>query len=142
MFVFRKIWRALFSWSTSFEIRTFANNGKIQSFWIFITLITLFITLIFIIRIILLFWISPFITHKGIQLVERLIVQIMFFYNLSKNGRNLWMTKILLAIGAVLMDLFKAFDCIPPNLLVTKLHAYGLSINAIKFIYSYIKRRK
>ena len=40
------------------------------------------------------------------------------------------------------MDLFKAFDCIPPNLLVTKLHAYGLSIDAITFIYSYIKRRK
>ena len=66
----------------------------------------------------------------------------MFFYNLSKNGRNLWMTKILLVIGAVLMDLFKAFDCIPLNLLVTKLHAYGLSIDAITFIYSYIKRRK
>ena len=66
----------------------------------------------------------------------------MFFYNLSKNGRNLWMTKILLVIGAVLMDLSKAFDCIPPNLLVTKLHAYGLSIDAITFIYSYIKRRK
>ena len=66
----------------------------------------------------------------------------MFFYNLSKNGRNLWMTKILLVIGAVLMDLFKAFDCIPPNLLVTKLHAYDLSIDAITFIYSYIKRRK
>ena len=40
------------------------------------------------------------------------------------------------------MDLFKAFDCIPPNLLVTKLHAYDLSIDAITFIYSYIKRRK
>ena len=29
-------------------------------------------------------------------------------------------------IGAVLMDLSKAFDCLPKNLLLAKLHAYGL----------------
>ena len=45
-------------------------------------------------------------------------------------------------IGAVLMDLSKAFDCIPHDLLVAKLHAYGLSMDAITFIYSYMKRRK
>ena len=45
-------------------------------------------------------------------------------------------------IGAVLMDLTKAFDWIPHNLLVAKLHAYGLSMDAITFIYSYMKRRK
>ena len=40
------------------------------------------------------------------------------------------------------MDLYKAFDCIPHDLLVAKLHAYGLSMDAITFIYSYMKRRK
>ena len=40
------------------------------------------------------------------------------------------------------MDLSKAFDCIPHDLLVAKLHAYGLSMDAITFIYSYMKKRK
>ena len=40
------------------------------------------------------------------------------------------------------MDLSKVFDCIPHNLLVAKLHAYGLSMDAITFIYFYMKRRK
>ena len=45
-------------------------------------------------------------------------------------------------VGAVLMDLSKAFDYIPHDLLVAKLHAYGLSMDEITFIYSYMKRRK
>ena len=44
--------------------------------------------------------------------------------------------------GAVLMDLSKAFDCIPHDLLIAKLHAYGFSLKAATFIYSYLKRRK
>ena len=44
--------------------------------------------------------------------------------------------------GALLMDLSKTFDCIPHDLLVAKLHAYGISFNVATFIYSYIKRRK
>ena len=39
------------------------------------------------------------------------------------------------------MDLSKAFDCIPHDLFVTKLHAYCLSMDATIFIYSYMKRR-
>lgn len=45
-------------------------------------------------------------------------------------------------VGTVLMDLSKAFDCIPHDLLIAKLHAYGLSIKSLTFIYSYLKRRK
>ena len=45
-------------------------------------------------------------------------------------------------VGTVLMDLSKAFDCIPHDLLIAKLHAYGFSKNAITFFYSYLKRRK
>ena len=44
--------------------------------------------------------------------------------------------------GALLTDLSKTFHCIPHDLLVVKLHAYGISLNATTFIYSYFKRRK
>ena len=45
-------------------------------------------------------------------------------------------------VDTVLMDLSKAFDCISHDLLVAKLHAYGLTGEAVTFIYSYLKRRK
>ena len=45
-------------------------------------------------------------------------------------------------VGAILMDLFKAFDCIPHDLLITKMHAYGFSNESLTFFYSYLKRRK
>ena len=44
-------------------------------------------------------------------------------------------------VGTVLMDLTKAFDCIPHDLRVVKLHAYGLSESGITFVCSYLKRR-
>ena len=43
---------------------------------------------------------------------------------------------------AVLMELSKAFDCIPPDLLIAKIHAYRLSFNAETFLRSYLKDRK
>ena len=45
-------------------------------------------------------------------------------------------------VGTVLIDLSKSFDCIPHDLLVAKLHAYGLTEEAVTFIYFYLKRRK
>ena len=44
--------------------------------------------------------------------------------------------------GAFLTDLSKAFDCICHDLLVTKLHAYGLSLPALKMIQVYFLNRK
>ena len=46
------------------------------------------------------------------------------------------------SVGTVVMDLSKAFNCIPHDLLLAKLHAYGLSEDAVTFVYSYLKRRK
>ena len=44
-------------------------------------------------------------------------------------------------IGAVLMDLSKAFDCTPHDLLIAMFYAYGLSEETTTFFYSYLKRR-
>ena len=44
--------------------------------------------------------------------------------------------------GSVLTDLSKAFDCIPHDLLIAKLHAYGLSFDRVIFLSSYLKHRK
>ena len=45
-------------------------------------------------------------------------------------------------VGAVLMDLSKAFDCIPHELLIAKLAAYGFDTKTLKFFLSYLKGRK
>ncbi len=38
----------------------------------------------------------------------------------------------------ILMDLLKAFDCLPHDLMVTKLTAYGMSPSAIKLLINYL----
>ena len=45
-------------------------------------------------------------------------------------------------VGAVLMDLSKAFDCLRHDLLVAKLAAYGFDQNTLKLFHSYLKDRK
>ena len=44
--------------------------------------------------------------------------------------------------GVLLTGLLKAFDCIPQELLIGKLSAYGFDFKALKFIYRYINNRK
>ena len=40
------------------------------------------------------------------------------------------------------MNLSKAFDCIPHDLLIAKLHTYRLSFDTVFFLNSYLKDRK
>ena len=44
-------------------------------------------------------------------------------------------------IGAVFMDLSKAFDCLPHGLIIAKLHAYGLSLDACDLFSSSLCKR-
>ena len=41
----------------------------------------------------------------------------------------------------ILTDLSKAFDCLPHDLLIAKLHAYGFEKSALKFVLSYLADR-
>ena len=43
---------------------------------------------------------------------------------------------------ALLTDLSKAFDCLPHNLLIAKLNAYGFHNKAVRFVYDYLTSRK
>ena len=45
-------------------------------------------------------------------------------------------------VGAVLMDLSMAFDCLPHRLLIAKLGAYNVSSNASKLVASYLANRR
>ena len=45
-------------------------------------------------------------------------------------------------VGAVLMDLSKAFDCVPHDLLIAKMHAYGFDMDTLILMFSYLKNRQ
>ena len=45
-------------------------------------------------------------------------------------------------VGGVMMDLSKAFDCLPHELITAKLHAYGADIPTCALIWSYLENRK
>ena len=44
--------------------------------------------------------------------------------------------------GLVLMDLSKAFDCMPYDLLIAKLKAYGFGLQGLRLIANYLSDRK
>ena len=45
-------------------------------------------------------------------------------------------------VAAVLMDLSKAFDCLPHDILLDKLSAYGMSTDSVSLLESYLSSRK
>ena len=44
--------------------------------------------------------------------------------------------------GALLTDLSKPFDCLPHELIIAKLNAYGFNLPALKLMHSYLSHRK
>ena len=44
--------------------------------------------------------------------------------------------------AALLTDLSKAFDCLPHDLIIAKLNAYGFSLSATRLMQSYLCNRK
>jgi hypothetical protein len=45
-------------------------------------------------------------------------------------------------VAAILMDLSKAFDCLPHNIFLSKLAAYGLSSQSVKLLENYLTGHK
>ena len=44
-------------------------------------------------------------------------------------------------VGGVFVELTKAFDCVPPDLLIAKLAAYSADENLLMYIYSYLSNK-
>ena len=76
-------------------------------------------------------WVGAYCKHYGTHHVLICL--------LEKCGANLDQNKI---IGAVLLVLSIAFNCINYDILTAKLNAYGFDRETLKLIYSYVKGRK
>ena len=71
--------------------------------------------------------------HRGYNAQHRLITLIEKWKKSVDNGG---------AFGALLTDLSKAFDCLPHELLIAKLDAYGFDKSSLKLLHSYPSNRK
>ena len=71
--------------------------------------------------------------------IEKILSNFIAAYRIENCKKHLDNKKI---VGTVLMDLSNAFDCIPHDLLIANLLAYGFIKKALTFLYFYLKRRK
>ena len=65
---------------------------------------------------------------------QHVLLRLIETWHQSQDENNL--------VSAILMDLSKAFDCLPHDLLIAKLEAYGVTNDALKLIPSYLSQRK
>ena len=45
-------------------------------------------------------------------------------------------------VGALFMDISKAFDCLPHSLIIAKLHAHGLRFDSCELLYNYLSDKR
>ena len=72
--------------------------------------------------------------YRGNYSTNHILIRLIENWKKALDGKFL--------VGTALMDLTKAFDCIPHDLLIKKQHAYGFSQKTVTLIYSYLKRTK
>ena len=78
---------------------------------------------------------SPFIlAYRNIYSTQKVLISL-----LEERWEKLGKTFI---VGAVLMDLSKAFDCIPHDIIIVKLAPYGIERETLGLIYAYLKGQK
>ena len=66
--------------------------------------------------------------------LNHVLIRLIEYWKKSLDNKNI--------VGAVFIDLPKAFDCIPHDLLIAKMSVYGFSLDTLVFMYSYLERRK
>ena len=71
--------------------------------------------------------------RKGYSAQHCLLAMLEKWKSAVDNKRN---------FGALLTDLSKVFDCLPHDLLLAKLNAYGFSLPALRLVQSYLSNRK